>query len=388
MKIDALKVSGACVVFAIYACSSDEPPTGAAAPPSTADAGTSNDAASDAGSASKPAFLEAAEYADFVTLDPKFPYGVTQKHAADAKISGSHWGRDGGPMVTVGDAVVHWTLPTDAKADATASSKPFVEATGLPDGVFYGADGMVDLPFGSLSMLNYTGPDKPYPGEALIYDATYQTVKSRAKANGFYSGAGIANGGDGLLVYSALSALAAADSENEDSGLYVTGICGEKLLAPAPCPESRKLFDWTGNSGPVVTDAHGNAFVGASVTGAATSDTVYGLGKTEITSGAAVEKRVIAAVDSGGTASLAALAPEGDASGWVLGLGFADTSPIYAAPYVENAGAVVAKGDVVTSAITRATGVDAISVFADADGDLWLAVVKGDKGTYLELRRR
>jgi hypothetical protein len=384
MKIDALTLSGACVVFAISACSSDGPPTVAAAPSTNSDAGTSNDA----GSSPKPAFLDAAEIADLVTIDAKFPFGVTQKHAADAKISGSHWGRDGGPMVTVGAEVVHWTLPTDAKGDATASTKPFVKATGVPEGAFYGADGMLDLPFGSLSMLNYTGPDKPYPGEALLYDATYQIVKSRAKANGFYSGAGIANGADGLLVYSGLSGLASTDSETADSGLYVTGICGEKLLAPAPCPESRKLFDWTGNSGPVVTDAHGNTFVAASVTGGATSDTVYGLGKEEVTNGGAVEKRVIAAVDSGGTASFTALAPAGGETGWVLGLGFADTSPIYAAPYIENAGAVTAKGDVVTSAITRAAGVSAISVFADTDGDLWLAVVKGDQGTYLELRRR
>lgn len=406
MKIDALSVSGACVVFAIYACSSDAPPSEASPPPVASDAGTApdvavigpeqpkdepkDDAGIDAGTHPKPVFLEPAAYADLVTIDPKFPYGVTRKHAADGNIYGSHWGRHGGPIVTLGDGVIQWSLPPDPTANATMTTKSFVKATGLPDEFFYGGDGLVDLPFGPLALLDYTGANKPFPGEALIYDATYQTVTGRAKANGFYSGAGIAadaTGKNGFLIYSALSALAASDSDTEDNGLYLTGICDGKLLAPPPCPASRKLFGWTGNSGPVVTDAHGNAFVAASVTGGETSEIIYGLGKSEIAGGGGVEKKTIAAINSGGTASFTALAPADGEPGWLLGLGFSETSPIYAAPYEENAGAVAKTTDVMKTAITRADGVDSISVFADGEGNLWLAVVKGDKGTYLELRR-
>lgn len=406
MKIDALTVSGACLVFAIYACSSDESPTTVgpstiadAGAPAKSDAGDDDDiqattskgepadSGGDAGARPKPVFLDASAYADLVAIDPKFPFGVTRKHSADGDISGSHWGRHGGPIVTLGNDVKAWTLPADPTGDATVSAKPFAKATGLPDDFFYGGDGLVELPFGSFALLDYTGPNKPFPGEALIYDATYRTVVSRAKANGFYSGAGLAVGSQGLLVYSALSGLAATDSSTEDNGLYVTGVCDGELLAPPPCPGSRKLLGWTGNSGPVVTDSNGNAFVAATITGGDTSDVVYGLGRAEIAGGGGVEKKVIVAIDSGGTASFAALAPAGGDSGWVLGLGFADASPIYAAPYIETDGAVAPKSDVVKNAITRASGVDRISLFADADGDLWLAVIKGDKGTYLELRR-
>lgn len=342
-----------------------------------------------------PVFLDEAEYADLVTIDARFPYGVTQRHVSDGDILGSRWGRHGGPMVTLGaygdthdPAVVQWKLPADATGAATATPKPFARASGLPSDFFYGADGMVDLPFGSLSLLDYTGPDSPFAGEALIYDATYQTVKSRAKANGFYSGAGIADGNDGLLVYSGLSELTNDEPIGNDSGLYVTGICAEKVAAPAPCPESRQLFGWNGNSGPVVTDLHGNAFVAASLTNGDTSDAIYGLGRKEITSGAVVQEHTIASIDSVGTASIAVLTPEGEASGWVVGLGFAEKAPVYAAPYLEKSGAVAAGAGVLVTAIERADGVDGVSVFADDEGDLWLAVIKGSKGTYLELRRK
>lgn len=415
MKVGFVSSALVLAVLAVVACSSDsESPGNGATNNPTPDAGNTKpdgggnkgdddddvigdtDAGKDAGPTTRPApvFLADADYTDLITIDAKFPYGVTQRHEADADIASSKWGSHGGPMVTLGiyggpgdPTVVTWTLPADAKGAATSKEKPFKKANSLPADFSYGADGMVDLPFGSLSLLDYTEPGSPYPGEALIYDEVFQTVKSRAKTNGFYSGAGLADGNNGLLVYTALSPLAAQASTTNDNGLYVTGICAGEFFSTG-CAASRKLFGWKGNSGPVVTDIHGNVFVGASLSAGTTSDAIYGLGKKEVTGGAATTARALAEVDSTGTATLTALAPEGSANGWLLALGYAENAAIYAAPYTEKGDAVEKGTALVDKAITRATGIDSLSVFSDAEGDLWLAVVKGDKGTFLELRRK
>jgi hypothetical protein len=291
-----------------------------------------------------------------------------------------------GSPAPAGPKVVRWTVSGSATSSAVPTDHPIASASGLPSTLFYGADGMVDLPFGSLSLLSYTGGGSPFPGEALLYDGDYANVKSRAKVNGFYSGAGLANGN--LVVYSGLSALSANASSTHDNGLYAAGICNDALLAGSPCAAPRRLFGWEGNSGPVVTDVHSNVFVGASLSNGATSDAVFGLSAAEVSAGTATAARAIAELDSHGTASLAAIAPEGAANGWVVGLGYDDASPIYAAAYVEQ-GSAVARGEaVLKAAIVRGSAVDGISVFTDADGDLWLAIVQGAKGTYLELRRR
>lgn len=343
-----------------------------------------------------PVFLDPSTYADLVTIDASFPFGVTQRHRADAAIVGSRWGRHGGPMVTTGvygdgatPAVVHWTIPGDAPTDpATRKEQPFAAASDLPATFFYGPDGMVDLPFGPFALLSYTGSGAAFPGEALLYDAAYGAVKSRAKVNGFYSGVGLADGARQLVVYSGLSPLAAADSTTNDNGLYAADVCDGALVASAPCPAPRKLFGWSGASGPVATDAHGNAFVGASLSGGATSDAVYGLPKAKLLAEGSADGVKLAEVDSGGTASLAAVAPAAGAEGWVLGLGFDPKAAVYAAPYVEQSGALGKGAAVVAAAITRANDVEGLSVFTDPEGDLWLAVTTATEGFYLELRPR
>jgi hypothetical protein len=394
----------AALVAAAAACSASDGGAPTPAPDPTPDGGASivdgggTEAAADADAAREPAvFLDPSAYADLVVVDASLPFGVTRKIAADDAIAGSHWGRHGGPMVTTGvygasgaPVVSRWTLPDGAQGVATHADLTFATASGLPAAHFYGADGMVDLPFATpLALLSYSGSGAAFPGEALLYSATYDAVTSRANVNGFYSGAGVADGTRALLVYSGLSPLATAPASTNDNGLYVAEVCDGRLAAPAPCPAARQLVAWKGASGPVVTDAHGNAFVGASLAGAATTDAVHGLAKAQLLAGTSGASSVLASVDSGGTSSLAAIAPEAGADGYVFGLGFDDASAVYAAPYVEGAG-VLAKGHgpVVPSAIVRAAGAVALSVFADPDGDLWLAVVRGTTGFFLELRRR
>ena len=337
-----------------------------------------------------PVFLDATAYSDLIELDAKFTFGVTQKHVADKNIAGSRWGHHGGPLVTAnvfggGDlATVAWSIGATPTADASKKVTTVKVAADLPDAFSY-ADGLTDLPFGSFALLGYAEFDSPFPGEALVYSNTYDSVKTRAKVNGFYSGVGLATGGAQYVIYAGLSPMTAAATDTDDNGLYVAPICSGVLAGPAPCPASWKLFSWMGNSGPVVTDAHGHVFVGASLSGGTTSDAVYAIVPSQIKSGMEATKITLAEVDSGGTSTLAAVAPDGKSPGWVVGKGFTAADPLYAASFTES-GDSLTKGDVVKTAISGADGVTAISAFTDDEGDLWLAVTKGDTGTYLELR--
>ena len=388
----------------IIACSSKEDvavspggdEAGGGGDPASADGGASDAAVDAKPDRPAPAFLAPSSYADLVVIDARFPFGVTQKHVADDAIAGSHWGRHGGPMVTAGvygstgtatPRVIRWTIPADPTAVATSTKLPFAIASGIPSTHFYGADGMIDLPFGPFALLDYTSTGAAFPGEALLYSPTYDQVASRAKVNGFYSGTGITDGAKQVLVYSGLSPLSAAASATNDNGLYVAEVCNGSLTAPPPCAKPKKLFGWSGQSGPVVTDAHGNVFVGASLTGAATRDAVYGFTKVQALAGNAANAVKLAEIDSTGTSSIAAVAPDGAREGWVLGLGFDAASKVYAAAYVEG-GSITKGSPLIPAAITKASGAEGLSVFTDDDGDLWLAVTTPTSGVYLELRRK
>lgn len=392
-------LAASAIAVAIGACSSESsaPRSEPSAPSDPTNDDGGSETTHDAGTTEEPAstFLDPSAYDDLVTIDPSFPFGITQRHEADAFIVGSHWGRHGGPMVTTGTygssgvpKIVQWNVTGGATAPAIPTDRALATASGLPSTYFYGADGMIDLPFGSLSLLSYTGSGYPYSGEALLYTADYGTVSSRAKANGFYSGTGVEIATGPLLVFSGLSSLSASGSSTDDNGLYASPVCQGSLVSVPPCGAPRQLFRWEGQSGPVVADGHGNVFVGASLASGATSDVVYGLTKSQIARGAAVTPATLAAVDTKGTASLAAVAPEGEAPGWVVGLGYDATSTVYAASFTERDDALSKNDTFVEAAVTRANGDGGLSVFSDPDGDLWLAVTKGSKGAYLELRRK
>jgi len=353
-----------------------------------------------------PVFLEPTAYGELLRIDAAFPFDVTSLHLTSAPVAGSHWGRHGGPLLTTSvygagggkvPTVIRWSLdPASPTAPATREDLPLAIAPDLPETRFYGADGMVDLPFGPWSLLSYTGSTAAFPGEALLYSDGYGAVRSRARVNGFYSGAGVADGDRHILVYSGLSPLAAAASTTDDNGLYASDVCEGALLGAPPCRPAKKLFGWSGASGPVVTDHAGNVFVGAAVAGGSASDAVYAVARAAVVAGNA-EHVALAQVDAGGTASLAAVAPDvqvgypgagGTPPGWVLGHGYADGSPIYAAPYLDDGATLSSAGALVPAAITRAKGVSAISLFTDAEGDLWLALTTGKTGAFVELRRK
>lgn len=352
------------------------------------------DGGGDNGGRPKPVCLNSSVYRNFLAIDLTFPFCVTQVRAADGNILGSHWGRHVGPMVTTGvyggasgPKVIQWDVSGNPTLPANSTKRSFATASGIPMTLYYGTDGMVDLPFGSLSLLSYTGSAAHYPGEALLYSSTYDMVTSRARVNGFYSGVGMNVASGPVLVFSGLSPLATDASPTNDNGLYAAPVCNGALAEPLPCVPSWKVLGWRGMSGPVVTDNHGNVFVGASLSDGATSDAVYGLTRAQVVPGKSATAATITAQNTMGTSSIAAVAPEGAAPGWVLGLGFDPSNGVYAASFTESGSTLAAGGTIVYPALRTGASVDGLSVFSDTNGNFWVAVTNGPSGAYLELRR-
>lgn len=342
-------------------------------------------------------FLSPDTYADLLVIDASFPFGVTATHATTRDVAGARWGRHEGPMLTTevykaaGEnvpGVVRWTLPAAATAAATDAETPFTKATDLPAQLFYGADGMVDLPFGPFDLLSYTGGGAPFAGEALLYTADLTSLPSRAKVNGFYSGIGLATPTGGRIVYSALAAFDSVASTTNANGLYASDVCNGSLVPNGDCTKGVRLVTWQGASGPVVSDAHDNVFVAASLTGGASSDAIYGLSKAQALGDASQTATTLVESDTAGTASVAAVAPDAASPGWVLAKGFDAKSAAFAQGYADADGALTRSGARVASALRAGAKAEGFSVFTDSQGDLWVAVSVKSGGVFLELRRK
>lgn len=398
-----------------YACSSDpeeinadasapdaattSPAQDGSAPPSDASTGdASTPDANDSGAMRPPpVFLSPGAYEDAVVIDPKLPFGVVARFSADGDVLGARWGNHGGPTVTTqvytapdasapAPGVIRYTVPAGATGAATAKNVVFTKATGLPTTFFYGADGMVDLPFGNFAMLTYTASGSGFPGEALLYSKDYDRVVARAKSNGVYSAVGA---GAKTFVYSALSPFAAAATTSTDNGLYVSELCNQELVATGACKAPSKLFGWAGNSGPVAVDGLGNAFVGASLSG---GDAIYGAAASEVARVGAATRVELATVTSPGTSSLAAIAPEGTAPGFVFAKTYdgATPAPAYAQAYGSGA-SLQKQGAVIPEAVKAGPSADGFSIFSSSVGDLWIAVdlkSGSPKHAFVQLRRK
>lgn len=342
-----------------------------------------------------PVFLAPNDYEDVATLDPAFPFGVVGRYAATGEVLGARWGNHGGPMVTTqvytaqdaasAPGVIRYALPQAAQGTATATSVPFVRAAALPSTLFYGPDGMVDLPNGNEALLTYTGSGAGFPGEALVYTKDYTSLVARARTNGIYSAIGVPSG---AIVFSALSPFSATASATQDNGLYVAARCGAELVATGACKPPAKLFGWSGSSGPVAVDALGNAFVAASESG---GDTLYGASASEISAIGAAARVTLGAAGTTGTSSIAAVAPEGGWAGYVVGKGYdgARAEPAYAQGY--GVASLRAEGTRISRAIVAGPKTEAFSVFASPAGDVWIAAELTEgapRRVFLALRRR
>lgn len=394
-----------------YACSSESPSPGAE--PDASTVGSSNDgpfpdaAAGDSAQGTDggldaspprppPVFLSPDAYEDVVKLDPALPFGVVGRYATGTEVLGARWGNHDGPMVTTQvytaqDAsaptpgVLRYTAPPPGVGTTTATSIAFAKATGLPSTLFYGPDGLVDLPNGREAILTYTGSGAAFPGEALLYSKDYDRVIARARTNGIYSAVGASGG---TLVYSALSPFASQASATNDNGLYVSSPCGTELVATGACKAPAKLFGWSGSSGPVAVDALGNAFVAASL---GSGDALYGASTNDIVAMAPASRVDLGSTGTQGTSSIAAVGPEGASFGYVFGKGYdgASAEPAYAQPY--GVAPLRKEGALVPRAIVAGPKTESFSVFASRFGDVWIAaeLTEGTpRRVFVALRRK
>jgi hypothetical protein len=342
-------------------------------------------------------FLDAASYADVITISPSFPFGVTKKHAVTGGVLGAHWGNHGGPIVTTQDfvnpesplKVSRLSMPTAATGEATRAELTSVLPTDVPAQRFWAADGFIDLPFGSLSMLSYSTSNAPFSGELFFYSKDYDRVVSRAHVNGYYGGVGVVDGATQRVLHTGLSGLSSTATAANESALYASNICGESVAPSDDCTASVKLFGWQGSSGPVTTDADGNVFVAAFVTGGAHSDAVYALAKAQAFSSTGARQATVADRDTGGTSSFAAVSKPGEGKGWLVAKGYdGDASaPAYARAYHSNGTEIVADGQVIESAISAPTEAST-SLFSDPQGHLWVAVETASASWLLELEQK
>ncbi len=340
-------------------------------------------------------FLEEGSFADLVRISPSFPFGVTARHAAAGPALGARWGAHGGPLVTTqnfsapGSAlkVQRYSLPSSPTEAVSKRELTSGIPSGLPRPAFWGADGFVDSPSGSLAMHAYTTSGGHFAGEAVFFSKDYDAVIGRAKVNGYYSGAFVLSGADTRLVYSGLSPLSTTSSATHESGLYASNVCEATPGAEGPCTATVKLFGWQGNSGPVTADADGNVFVAAFLTGSASSDPIYGITQAQSLSRTAVEPTLLAQKKTGGTASIAAVTTPGSGRGWILAKGHDgdQAAPSYAVSYRTTQQRVDVDGQLVEKAIVGASPDVSVSFFADGQGHLWVAVERGADSFFLEL---
>ncbi len=342
-----------------------------------------------------PVFLAQADYADYIAIDPAFPFDVTQVHTSDAPVNDARWGR-GGPMVTTlisaKPVVVRYVVPPAPKAPLTYTTINYVEATGLPAQKFFNA--MIDLPVVPKSLLSYSGSGAAFPGEVLLYSTSLLAVEGRANVNGYFAGVGLQNAAETRYVYSALSAFAAAPSATSNNGLYVSDSCSGALAPSGACKPGFALVQWAGASGPVTTDAQNNVFVAASLSGGPVSDGIYGFTRGEVLGATSTLTRTaLFSSNTGGTASLAAVAPEGTGEGWVLAKGYDfPAAPTVAFTYAAAATVTEGSKKTLVAAIkpgAKMNGEGAgYSLFTDPEGDLWVAADTSTGSALLELRRK
>jgi hypothetical protein len=403
-----LPFGGLAMLATLIACDGDDaitPPTKLdAGVPSIPDASPVDAGATDSGgdtstdAARPPAmFLPSADYATLVSLDPAFPFGVTQVHKVKTVVEPVVWGAHGGPVVTDPTGalpkVTRFTVPADPRADATLLTNVVLPSpSGLPTPAFFSYLGVADVS-PSRTLFSYTAPGAIAPGELLLLDNAL-AVKARANANGIFDQKAWTRGADTFIAYTAFSGLSAAATTTNDNGLYLAQLCADALLPTGTCKASFPLLKWAGFSGPVVTDLAGNVFVAASVL--SKPDAIYALSNSEVAgavaAGTTLTKTALAEGAMGGSSAFAAIAPEGAGEGWILYRGGDFMAPdvsTKAIPYLASGAGVqkTARAEIPEAIVKGAMATD-LYYFTDNDGDFWIAVSTPTGGAFLELRRK
>jgi hypothetical protein len=161
------------------------------------------------------------------------------------------WGRHQGPLtsslVTGATDEIHlqrWNISgtTLAKTESVVAG-----VTQIPAMSFFGAQA-VDLPFGSLTAVSWSGQDFMHQGGFLFLDAT--SVVGTHLATGVYGTAALGTAQSARLVYTGLSAV--DGPTNGTTALYAADFANGTLGT------SQAIATWGEADGPVAVDTAGN----------------------------------------------------------------------------------------------------------------------------------
>jgi hypothetical protein len=382
------------------------PPTPDAGPSpkdaTTADGNLTEDATSPMRAA--PVFLAAAAYADYLAIDPRFPFDVTQVHVTDTDVRNARWG-EAGPIVAHDVnalsryplVAANGVLGASPTASISAARVVLESPPGLPPvcpmtgakpdpcGAYF-APSFVEA--AGLSLWTFTSTGANFPGQALLYKGN--KVSASAFANSVYDLTAVKQGADTRLVYSAVGALTKTRDAANKGGIYVSDLCNGEL-APSGACKSFQLLDLPGTaSGPIDLAADGTVHTAFLAFGATDQDpskvAVYALSKAELFgNGPAASRKPVAEFLASGSQSFAAIT-SADGPKWAIIKQYDDfmsgaKGPIDAAKLMGEAP--------IQGALKYGPKADNLDVFSDADGDLWVSVsTANQKGVFIELRRK
>jgi hypothetical protein len=240
------------------------------------DASTPVDASSDAAvvdasDASTTNCLAGSGADAFFTIKDTTKCVVAAYTVPAASLATLTWGSHKGPLGFESSPldVVRYSVPAAPTGTLTAT-RTTLNVSGLPAGIFWGSQAL-DLPFFPTlgwTAVAYTGMGTGFPGEVVIVDGT-GAVAARYFVNGFFSEGSLGMAAtSGRLLYTGLSPIGTTMTMTNMGGLYAADSCGTDAMSPrlvpagdATCTAPFQVDTWqSGSSGPVTTDADGNAF--------------------------------------------------------------------------------------------------------------------------------
>jgi hypothetical protein len=363
---------------------------GDAADAVVADAIDGGDAA-EAGDGAKPDAgspadcLPSTDLETVLTLQDTSKCVVAQYSVPMVGLNGLTWGRHGGPLGIDGYAdatkptLLRFQIPGTTTGAANIA-KTVLAPTGLPTPTYWGSQA-VDLPFFGWTAIAYTGNGAGFPGELVMVDGA--GAFTRYDVNGLLSMNAVGLSG-GRLLYTGLSPLATSASSTNVGAFYAADSCGTATVSPrllpngdSSCKAPAQVATWqAGTSGPVTKDASENVFAGLQTFG--TSQEIRGFERSTIAHNAApTAGNAVATIAGGGTE----LAADGKTL-FFQPMDFTSfaAQDVVAIDYTVDASAKKITGATPRSFLKLVKAGTSVSLIADAQGRLWVAVPKAGTG--------
>ncbi len=347
-----------------------------------AETGDASDAAkTDGGTAAD--CLPTTEFAALLQLQDASKCVVGQYSVTGTGLNGLTWGRHGGPLGLDGSSaasptIVRYQVPATATGTLTLA-KQAVSVPSLPTATYWGSQA-VDLPFFGWTAIAYTGSGTGFPGELVLVDASANLT--RYDVNGLFSMNAVGLSG-GRLLYTGLSTIGTTTSTSNVGALYAADACGSASVSPrllpgadATCKAPQQLGTWkSGSSGPVTKDPNENVFAALITYGA--DQEIRGFERSTIAHNASPAAGSTIATVAGGGTELAA-------DGTTLFFQPTDNSyvaqDVVAFDYTVDVAAKKINAAAQRSFLKLATAGTAVSLVADGQGRLWVAVAKPGAG--------